>query len=182
MLKECFSFHLFYKLFFPLMLAKNLLRKQCWVLDQHCILIRKKKNPSYYSLWKTTGPLEVCECQCLIFLKTQCSDQHFASLGLIVFHSEMSSFESHFWQDGVLLHSLGINRGWQRREMAPLIYEAVNQKMKSHNERQESVYLGLKICNLGSTDSHSNQKSVLPVGWKQGVFMKRRKGATTCFG
>lgn len=109
------------------MLVKKLPKKQCWVLEQHCILIREKKNKTSYSLWKTSiypiGPMQVCAYQCLIFQKTSYSDQCFATLGLIAFHTEMSSlFESHFGQDGGLLYSLRINRGWERRERALFTY------------------------------------------------------------
>ena len=47
---------------------------------------------------------------------------------------------------------------------------------KSHNERQTSVYLGLKHCTLGSTDPGGYPNSVPASSVKARVFYEEKEG------
>lgn len=111
--KSVFLFKLFHEFFyFILMLAKNLLKEQGWILDKYCIII-KKKTTLYYSLWITSiflsrATVSLCINQkitTLIYIL-----QYWVSLCL---HREMSCV----WQDGVLFHSLEIMGGWEMRKI-----------------------------------------------------------------
>lgn len=63
----------------------------------------------------------------------------------------------------------------------PLIWihdAAVYLKIKSHNKKQTSIYLGSQNCNSGITNSSRNPRRVPFVGWKQGGFIRKRMGGS----
>lgn len=60
-----------------------------------------------------------------------------------------------------------------------ILHVVINLKLKRQKWEAVSVYLGSKNCSLESTDSKTNQNSVLATGWGQGVFMKKGKELIT---
>lgn len=60
--------------------------------------------------------------------------------------------------------------------LSQLKLSMVNLNIKSCNEKHVSIYLASKNGNFGSKDSCRNPNSVLLVGWKQEVLIRKRKG------
>lgn len=61
-------------------------------------------------------------------------------------------------------------RPWFRHQLC-------QRENKEPQQEQTSIHLGLKNCNMGSTDSDRYPNSIPTVGWKQGVFIRKRNRA-----
>lgn len=57
-----------------------------------------------------------------------------------------------------------------------LVNLKINLKKKSKIRDNELLFGINKNCNLGSPDSGRNPKSVLIIGWRQGLFYEKKKG------
>lgn len=122
-----------------------------------------------------TGPLQVCAVV-LISQKVSNSDQCFAAHRSHSFTVKRHHCLGHILGRVVLLHPLGIDRGFERREMALFTYVYLWSYQSENEELQweaKEQLFGIKELPFG--EYGFPQKSICVVGWKQRVFMKKEE-------
>lgn len=93
----------------------------------------------------------------------------------LVFEEKLS-LSTEVYEDTQLWPNLMTKTSVKLIFLSQLKLSMVNLNIKSCNGKHVSIYLASKNGNFGSKDSCRNPNSVLLVGWKQEVLIRKRKG------